>query len=69
MKINNKGFTNDLFRTPHSIFKQLDDIFNFTLDAACTSYDSKCMQGNFYDKGIDGLSVSWQGRVFCNPPV
>lgn len=67
MKMNVKG--NDCFETPDNIFNQLNDIFNFELDAACTSANSKCNSGFFYDEGLDGLKESWGGyRVFCNPP-
>lgn len=67
MKMNVKG--NDNFQTPKHLFKQLNDIFNFTLDAACTREDCKCNTGYYYDAGIDALKMSWGGwRVFCNPP-
>lgn len=67
MKMNVKG--NDNFRTPDHIFKQLNDIFNFTLDAACTTEDCKCPSGYCFDTGVDALKMSWGGeRVFCNPP-
>lgn len=59
MKMNVKG--NDNFRTPQSLYNQLDRIFNFTLDAACTSDDCKCQKGLYFDKGIDALSCSWGG--------
>ena len=62
MKMNVKG--NDNFRTPDHIFKQLNDIFNFTLDAACTTEDCKCKRGFFYDNGIDALKMSWGGSVY-----
>ncbi len=62
MKMNVKG--NDNFRTPDHIFKQLNDIFNFTLDAACTTEDCKCERGLFYDDGIDALKMSWGGNVY-----
>lgn len=62
MKMNVKG--NDNFRTPDHVFKQLNDIFNFTLDAACTTEDCKCERGFFYDNGIDALKISWGGSVY-----
>ena len=62
MKMNVKG--NDNFRTPDHVFKQLNDIFNFTLDAACTTEDCKCERGFFYDNGIDALKISW-GGIAC----
>lgn len=65
--MNVKG--NDNFRTPDNLFHQLNKIFNFTLDVACTTQDCKCSRGLYYDKGIDALDCSWGGeRVFCNPP-
>ena len=67
MKMNVKG--NDNFRTPNSLYEQLDRIFNFTLDAACTTEDCKVEKGFYFDKGIDALKMSWGGeRIFCNPP-
>ena len=67
MKMNVKG--NDNFRTPQGIYDQLDRIFNFTLDAACTREDCKAPDGLYHDEGIDALACSWGGdRVFCNPP-
>lgn len=59
MKMNVKG--NDNFRTPDHIFSQLNRIFNFTLDAACTTEDCKAPRGLYYDKGIDSLSRTWGG--------
>lgn len=67
MKMNIKG--NDNFETPDELFDQLNRIFNFTLDAACTSTNCKCPKGYYYDKGQDSLKMNWGGdRVFCNPP-
>lgn len=67
MKMNVKG--NDNFRTPQNLYNQLDRIFNFTLDAACTTEDCKCPRGLYYDKGLNALNCSWRReRVFCNPP-
>lgn len=67
MKMNVKG--NDNFRTPDHLFEQLNRIFNFTLDAACTRENCKCEYGIFHDEGMDALTRSWGGaRVFCNPP-
>ena len=59
MKMNVKG--NDNFQTPDHIFKQLNDIFNFTLDAACTTENCKCKYGFGFDDGINALEVSWGG--------
>lgn len=67
MKMNVKG--NDNFQTPPALFEQLHQIFNFTMDAACTTKNCLCQRGFCQDKGIDALKMSWGGdRVFCNPP-
>ena len=67
MKMNVKG--NDNFRTPNKLFNQLNSIFNFTLDVACTTNDCKCLRGIYYDKGFNSLEYDWKGeRCFCNPP-
>lgn len=67
MKMNVRG--NDNFRTPPALFNKLNEIFNFTLDAACTTEDCLCPRGLHFDRGVDALSCSWQKhRVFCNQP-
>lgn len=67
MKMNVKG--NDNFETPDSLYDQLNSIFKFTVDAACTTSNCKCARGFFIDYDIDGLEESWDGeRVFCNQP-
>jgi len=66
---NQKGKGNDEMLTPIHLYAQLSRIFQFDYDAACTSKNSLAIAGACFDKGIDGLTVSWQGqRVFCNPP-
>lgn len=52
---------NDNFRTPDKLFRQLNNIFAFTLDAACTTEDCRCSKGFHYDKGVDALKMSWGG--------
>lgn len=67
MKVNQKG--EDGFMTPRSFYRQLNRIFDFELDAACTQKNCLAPQGFYHDRGVDGLSESWQDyRVFCNPP-
>ena len=67
MIMNHKG--QDCFETPDFVYKQLDDIFHFTVDAACNIDNCKCLKGFYVDKGLDGLQKHWIGeRVFCNPP-
>lgn len=62
MKMNVKG--NDNFRTPQRLYDQLDKIFNFTLDAACTKEDCKAPRGLYHDEGVDALACSWGGNVY-----
>ena len=62
MKMNVKG--NDNFRTPQGLYDQLDKIFNFTLDAACTKEDCKAPRGLYHDEGVDALACSWGGNVY-----
>lgn len=63
MKMNQKGRGNDEFCTPDYIFNQLNNIFNFQVDAACNEYNCKC------PIGYTEIYISpWFGRVFCNPP-
>ena len=61
MKMNVKG--NDNFRTPDKLFKQLNDIFAFTIDAACTKEDCKCQKGFYHDEGVNALEMPWGGSV------
>lgn len=68
MKMNQKGRGNDEFETPDYIFRQLDHIFNFQFDVACTIWNCKVKDIRFPD-GFDGLEANWAyTRCFCNPP-
>ena len=42
MKMNQKGKGNDYFCTPPYIFRQLNDIFHFTLDVAASDENHLC---------------------------
>lgn len=61
--------TKDNWETPNWLFNQLDSRFDFTVDAAATSENTKVFVAGkkcFFD---DGLVRNWGGeRVFCNPP-
>ena len=53
--------------TPAWLFDALHKVFNFTLDAAASEHDAKCVK--YFDKSTDGLIQSWAGqRVWLNPP-
>lgn len=54
----------DQWETPIAFFRQYDDEYHFTVDAAANATNKKCER--FFE---DGLSASWSGeRVWCNPP-
>ena len=54
--------------TPQDFFNELNEEFEFVLDAAATEKTAKCKL--YYTPETDGLSQSWNrgGAVFCNPP-
>lgn len=53
--------------TPKTLFEELDNEFQFTLDPCSTHENAKCQK--HYTKDEDGLSQSWKGeRVYMNPP-
>lgn len=62
MKMNVKG--NDGFETPDFLYRQLDRVFNFTLDAACTTANCKAPRGLYFDQGINALQTSWGNVSF-----
>ena len=62
-------FTNksNEWETPRSLFKDLDDEFNFTIDVCATKDNTKCER--FYNKQSNGLAQSWENEIaFMNPP-
>lgn len=56
----------DEWETPQALFDALHAEFNFTLDPCATAENAKC--DKFYTRAEDGLSQSWGGYVFMNPP-
>lgn len=53
--------------TPQAFFDQYNAEFKFTLDAASTHENAKCVK--HYTAAEDGLSKSWTGEtVWLNPP-
>ena len=69
MIMNQKGKGNDCFMTPDFIYAQLESIFEFTHDVACTFENCLAPKGFYVDKNHDGLENYWNGkRCFCNPP-
>lgn len=53
--------------TPRELYRKLDRLFGFTLDACAFKETAKCRR--FVMPNADGLNVSWDGeRVWDNPP-
>lgn len=53
--------------TPQPFFDGLDQEFRFTLDAAASADNAKCIR--YFDIDADGLSQAWDNQtVWCNPP-
>lgn len=57
----------EIWGTPIGFFKLLDKRFNFTLDAAASAENAKCIK--FFTIEDDALVQDWANNiVFCNPP-
>jgi phage N-6-adenine-methyltransferase len=57
----------DDWETPMKIFLQLEKEFGpFDLDPCASHQNNKC--SNYFTRDDDGLSKSWGGKVFMNPP-
>lgn len=53
--------------TDPAFFASLSERFGgFTLDVAAAEHNAKCDE--FYTREDDGLSLPWDGAVWCNPP-
>jgi phage N-6-adenine-methyltransferase len=53
--------------TPQELFDRLDAEYHFTLDAASTDENAKCLR--HYTPEHSGLEADWRGEtVFLNPP-
>lgn len=64
---------NDLWRTPPSLFHNLNQQFNFIADMACSNQNKLCPVG--FTQAHDSLSFDWADKlnqtgsyVWCNPP-
>jgi len=65
---NSKGcLQKDKWETPHKIFNQLNQLYNFTLDPACEIHTAKC--NRFFTELDNSLIKDWSNEiVFLNPP-
>ena len=52
--------------TPNYLFDLLNTEFNFTIDVCANELNKKC--NAFYSIEEDGLSKSWNGIIWMNPP-
>ena len=55
------------WRTPLDLWNDLNDEFNFTLDA-CTEDNNPLGTPKFYTKKDNGLRRPWFNTTYCNPP-
>jgi len=56
----------DEWATPQNLFDNLNDEFNFDMDVAANTGNSKCI--NFLSIEKDALIYDWGKRNWCNPP-
>ena len=60
-------WSSDHWETPMQLVRDLESEFGaFDLDPCCRPENAKAPR--YYTKADDGLSKSWIGRVFLNPP-
>jgi phage N-6-adenine-methyltransferase len=52
--------------TPQQLFDRLDREFHFTLDVCALPHNAKCR--HYFSPHEDGLSQSWSGVCWMNPP-
>jgi phage N-6-adenine-methyltransferase len=56
----------DEWETPREFFDAIDAVFRFTLDVCAARNNTKCER--YFTKKEDGLSQSWRGVCWMNPP-
>lgn len=56
----------DIWSTPQDLFDKLNEEFHFTLDVCALPENAKC--DRYYTPEMNGLSLSWEGICWCNPP-
>ena len=56
----------DLWATPQAFYDRYHAVYNFTLDVCASKDNAKCAA--YYDIEADGLSQSWHGVCWMNPP-
>jgi phage N-6-adenine-methyltransferase len=56
----------DLWATPQAFYDKYNAVYKFTLDVCASKDNAKCTA--YYDIEADGLSQSWHGICWMNPP-
>ena len=57
----------DNWATPKQFFRQLNDVFHFTLDVCASASNHKC--NRYFDINDNGLARNWDGEIaWMNPP-
>lgn len=56
----------DEWETPQDLFDRYGALYHFSLDVAASDKNHKCEK--YFTKEDDGLSKTWRGAVWCNPP-
>ncbi len=54
------------WETPQEFFNEVNKEFNFNLDVCATDSTAKC--DKYFTPEIDGLTKSWRGVCWMNPP-
>lgn len=54
------------WETPQWLFDDLNTVHHFTVDVCATADNKKCE--HFFSKEDDGLSKTWEGVCWLNPP-
>ena len=65
MKVHYSSVKHD-YETPQYLFDELDAEFHFDLDVCATHKNAKC--DRYFTPEMDGLSRSWGGICWMNPP-
>ena len=56
----------DLWATPQDFFDKYNAIYHFETDVCANNDNAKCE--NYYTKEDNGLSKTWSGTCWMNPP-
>ena len=57
-----------MWATPWALFSELNQEFNFNIDACAVEGDAKCEQYFSPTPERNGLFERWEGVIWCNPP-